>query len=91
MSRSRQASDIPCTCSAMPELMSGGTTVPMMDRVPRSEDARWSGTKPTSSITFMIRSRVSGATRSGLRSALETVIGATPERRAIDRMSGVSV
>jgi hypothetical protein len=39
----------------------------------------------------MIRASVPGATSSGLLSALQTVIGATPDNRAIDFMSGATL
>jgi len=47
--RSWQASDMPWTCSAMPELMSGGTMVPTSELLLRMDEAIWSGTKPTPS------------------------------------------
>ena len=83
--RSWQASDMPWTCSAMPELMSGGTMVPTKELLPRIDEAIWSGTKPTPSATFMMRASVAGASLPGLRNARDTVIGDSPEALAIVR------
>ena len=69
----------------MPELISGGTTVPIMRPLPRMLEASWLGTKPACSIASRTFARVSGETMSGLDSARDTVIGATPTRLAISR------
>ena len=70
----------------MPELISGGTMVPMMRRLERIEEASWLRMKPSRSITAITRARVSGSTLSGSVSTRDTVIGATPARRAISFM-----
>ena len=69
----------------MPELISGGTTVPIMRPLPRMLDARRFGTKPAASMASSTLARVSGDTMSGLESTRDTVIGATPTRFAISR------
>ena len=77
---------MPCTCSAMPELISGGTIVPMIRPAPRMLEASWLGMNPSRSIASRMRWRVAGDTLSGSFSARETVIGETPTREAISRM-----
>ena len=57
--------------------------VPTRELLLRIDDAIWSGTKPTSSATFMMRARVAGASFPGLRNARETVIGDRPAAWAI--------
>ena len=69
----------------MPELISGGTTVPMMRPVPLRLEAMRFGTKPAASMASSTFARVPGATMSGLVRTRDTVIGATPARWAISR------
>ena len=69
----------------MPELISGGTTVPSIRPAPRMLEASRFGTNPACSIASSTLARVAGATSSGLLSARDTVIGASPICRAISR------
>ena len=69
----------------MPELISVGTTVPMIRPIPRKLDASRFGTKPDSSIAFSTRALGSGLTISGFDRTRDTVIGATPASSAISR------
>ena len=70
---------MPCTCSAIPELISGGTTVPIIRPAPRMLEASRFGTKPAFSIAASTLARVAGATSSGLLSTRDTVIGASAD------------
>ena len=69
----------------MPELISGGTTVPSIRPAPRMLEASRFGTNPARSIASRTFARVAGATRSGLLRTRDTVIGANPTCRAISR------